>query len=153
MLKDSQQYLYHQNQSSEETRRVSSGAGRCREDAVFDLAPFENLPSLSREDAAWLVGMTPEAFDRFMESSGNLERNKPIAILDLLRAGFTLLGRKEAQAAMMGLQLSRALEREKSLATTLQSRVFDEPLNLPVPDTCLTELEPEKKKKKKKKDR
>ncbi|MBF0154471.1 MAG: hypothetical protein HQL64_12085 [Magnetococcales bacterium] len=125
---------------------------------MFDLAPFENLPPLSREDAAALAGITPEVLDRILENSGTVGEGgegKPLSILHLLRAGFALLGRKEAQAAMLGLQLGRALEREKSLVTTLQSRILDEPLTMPtlVSENCLDEEEPRRKKKKKKKER
>ncbi|MBF0177554.1 MAG: hypothetical protein HQL63_12015 [Magnetococcales bacterium] len=117
----------------------------------MDLSPFENLPTLSREEAAWLVGITPEAYDRFMVNSNAKMTDGHIAVLDLLRAGFVLLSRKEAQAAMLGLQLSRSLEREKNLATTLQSSVFGDALPIPVTEECPDTFTPEKKKKKKKK--
>ncbi|MBF0424919.1 MAG: hypothetical protein HQL66_03755 [Magnetococcales bacterium] len=124
---------------------------------MFDLAPLEKWPRLSREEAAWLVGITPEALDRFMIGSGVASDDRGLSILQLLRAGYALLARKEVQAAMIGQQLSRALEREKQLVATLQSRVLKDPpppmTDDARPEAMAVASEPKKKKKKKKKNR
>ncbi|MBF0623601.1 MAG: hypothetical protein HQL82_02220 [Magnetococcales bacterium] len=104
----------------------------------MDLSPIETLPLLTREEAAWLVGMTPEALDRVMTACGR-EAGENIGLLDLLRSGYALVGRKEAQAVMLGTQLTRALEREKELAEALRSRVFDQPLRPPEASPALAE--------------
>jgi hypothetical protein len=91
-------------------------------DAFFDPSPYERLPALSVNAAAWIAGVTPEAFAHLLESSG---RSCPdsIALLDLARSGFFLLAQKETQVAMLRLQLNAALEREKELVAALQAKI------------------------------
>ncbi|MBF0462213.1 MAG: hypothetical protein HQL87_12540 [Magnetococcales bacterium] len=83
---------------------------------------LENLPQLSLAEAAWMAGVTPDSFERFLEVA-NLGPVRSLPILDLVRAGFTLLGQREAQLAMFRLQLAAALQREKELTEALQSQL------------------------------
>ncbi|MEO5367602.1 MAG: hypothetical protein H7831_14850 [Magnetococcus sp. WYHC-3] len=94
----------------------------------FDLSRFEGIPPLALTEAAWLVGITPEAFKRFMESTGmdmvtDAASEPQVALLDLIRLGFQLLGQKESQVAMLRMQLAATLEREKELAAALKQKV------------------------------
>jgi len=86
---------------------------------------------LTFTDAAWMVGMTPEAFEHLVESGGadvteDASGDKFIQLSDLLRLGFSMATQKEVQVAMLRGQLSSALEREKELAGQLQEKLgFD----------------------------
>ncbi|MBF0159018.1 MAG: hypothetical protein HQL58_05790 [Magnetococcales bacterium] len=99
-------------------------------ETAFDPTPYERLPLLSIQAAAWIAGITPEAMKYMMESSG---RSCPevIALFDLVRTGFSLLAQKEAQIGMLRLQLGTTLEREKELTAALQNKLSFEPATLP----------------------
>lgn len=87
--------------------------------------------TLTFTDAAWMVGMTPEAFEHLAQSGGadfteDASGEKFISLADILRLGFSMTAQKEAQVAMLRTQLSTALEREKELAAQLQEKLdFD----------------------------
>lgn len=103
---------------------------------------------ITTTDAAWTVGITQEALDRLIETSGITHTMDPdgtrrVDLSTLLRLGFTQLGQREAQVAMLRIQLSAALEREQQLLSALQSKLLDDTVSLPAP-------KPKKGKKKKK---
>lgn len=89
---------------------------------VFDAKQLENVPPLARAEAAWLAGITPDAFERFLLAAG-LDKMDAISVMELVRVGFTQLGQREAQLAMFRLQLAAALQREKELTETLHSKL------------------------------
>lgn len=88
----------------------------------FDVGRFEELKPLSLAESAWMAGVTQEAFERFLDAAG-LGHLRHIPMTELVRAGFTLLGQREAQLAMFRLQLSASLIREKELAEALHSKL------------------------------
>lgn len=95
-----------------------------RDESTEPLDPkrLETLPQLSLAEAAWMAGITPDAFERFL-SAANLSHLRTMPITELVRAGFTLLGQREAQLAMFRLQLATALQREKELIEVLHSKL------------------------------
>ena len=106
--------------------------------------------TLTFTDAAWMVGMTPEAFEHLVQAGGaafteDASGEKFITLADILRLGFSMTAQKESQVAMLRMQLSTALEREKELAAQLQEKLDINGVNLPA------ETGGGKKKKKKKK--
>ena len=91
---------------------------------TLDPNRFDNLPPLSLAEAAWLAGVTPDSFERFLEAA-SLTHLRHMPMTELIRAGFTLLGQREAQLAMFRLQLAAALHREKELTEALHSRLTE----------------------------
>ncbi|MEO5363464.1 MAG: hypothetical protein H7838_07555 [Magnetococcus sp. DMHC-8] len=89
---------------------------------TLDPRRLDNLPPLSLAEAAWMAGITPDAFERFLEAA-NLSHLRNLPMMELVRAGFTLLGQREAQLAMFRLQLAAALHREKELTEALHSKL------------------------------
>ncbi|MBF0584016.1 MAG: hypothetical protein HQL80_07250, partial [Magnetococcales bacterium] len=87
---------------------------------TLDPKRLESLPPLSLAEAAWMAGITPDAFERFLEAT-NLGHLRTLPITELVRAGFTLLGQREAQLAMFRLQLSAEKKKKKELAEALHS--------------------------------
>lgn len=80
---------------------------------------LRNLPSFSLEEAAWVVGITPEALERFLrlgnaEVSGK-EGERRVDLVALARTGFDLLSQREAQVEMLRLQLSADILPEHAL--------------------------------------
>ncbi|MGN7612416.1 hypothetical protein ACQZV8_10060 [Magnetococcales bacterium HHB-1] len=94
----------------------------------FDVNLLENLPPLTFSEAAWIVGISAEAFQRFMQMSGLqpvtlANGQKRITLASLLKAGFNLLMQRESQLAMLRVQFSATLERERDLATALREKI------------------------------
>ncbi|MBF0428328.1 MAG: hypothetical protein HQL94_05350 [Magnetococcales bacterium] len=87
----------------------------------FDSARFEELPDCSLPEAAWMAGVAEEAMRRYLEEANAVLVDGSIPITNLVRALFTLLGRKENQSAMLRMQLSTTLERERELSETLRA--------------------------------
>jgi hypothetical protein len=89
---------------------------------TVDADRFKDLPSLSIAEAAWMAGVTIEAYEQFMSVVGveDVQTTKPDR---LVRTAFTLLGQKESQLLMLRLQLAAALQREKELAELLGSKL------------------------------
>lgn len=126
----------------------------------FDTKRLENLPQLSHAEAAWMAGITPDSFERFLKAT-NLEHLRNIPVTELVRSGFTLLGQREAQLAMFRMQLATALHREKELTELLHAKLLDgstehfmphkEPKAVEVPATAPKPKPSDKKAKKSKK--
>ncbi len=117
----------------------------------FDVSRFDALPTLSFSEAAWMAGVTAESLERSLESAGLTDiRNIPLN--RLVKSGFTLLGQRDSQLAMLRMQLAAALQREKELAEALHSKLtlVDPPVTL-TGKTVSAEPKKEKKSKKKKK--
>lgn len=77
---------------------------------VNEASRFEKLPPLTLEEAAWLAGVTPEAMGLFLDNGGlrpALVEKKGVALLELVRIGYSLLSQKETQLEMMRLLLDR----------------------------------------------
>ena len=89
---------------------------------TVDTTRFENLPSLSVAEAAWMAGVTLEAYERFMTVAG-VNDLRAVGPDKLVRTAFTLLGQKESQLVMLRLQLAATLQREKELAEALGSKL------------------------------
>ena len=89
-----------------------------------DSKPLETLPPLSLAEAAWMAGITPDAFERFLDAI-SLGHLRQIPITELVRTSFTLLGQREAQVAMFRLQLASALQREQELTQALHSKLTE----------------------------
>ncbi len=89
-----------------------------------DSKPLEALPPLSLAEAAWMAGITPDAFERFLDAI-SLGHLRQIPITELVRTSFTLLGQREAQVAMFRLQLASALQREQELTQALHSKLTE----------------------------
>ena len=89
---------------------------------TVDTTRFENLPSLSVAEAAWMAGVTLEAYERFMTVAG-VNDLRAVGPDKLVRTAFTLLGQKESQLVMLRLQLAATLQREKELAELLGSKL------------------------------
>ncbi|MBF0370907.1 MAG: hypothetical protein HQL52_15770 [Magnetococcales bacterium] len=95
--------------------------------AHFDLSHLDTLPGLTLADGAWLAGISPEALGEFLregDQAGILKVSKDkegdIPLEDLVRLGFSLLGRKEAQLTMLrllGEQKAESEAEENSLNT------------------------------------
>ncbi|MBF0294862.1 MAG: hypothetical protein HQL96_06705 [Magnetococcales bacterium] len=94
---------------------------RSTSDSGFDTSRFTDLPDCTPAEAAWLAGVAEEALVRYLEEANGALIEGRITLANLLRAAFGLLGRKENQAALLRLQLSTTLEREKELAETLRA--------------------------------
>ncbi|MBF0179022.1 MAG: hypothetical protein HQM03_03230 [Magnetococcales bacterium] len=90
-------------------------------DSGFDTSRFTDLPDCTTAEAAWLAGVAEEAMVRYLEEANGALIEGRITLANLLRAAFGLLGRKENQAALLRLQLSTTLEREKELSETLRA--------------------------------
>lgn len=88
----------------------------------FDTQRLEGLPQLSLAEAAWMAGITPDAFEQFLGAI-SLSHLRHVPITELVRAAFTLLGQREAQVAMFRLQLATALQREQELTEALHSKL------------------------------
>lgn len=88
----------------------------------FDTKRLDDLPQLSLAEAAWMAGITPDAFERFLDAA-SLGHLRTISLIELVRSSFTQLGQREAQLAMFRLQLAAALHREKELAEALHSKL------------------------------
>ncbi|MBF0192053.1 MAG: hypothetical protein HQL99_13070 [Magnetococcales bacterium] len=132
----------------------------------IDTARFDEWPDLSLAEAAWLAGVAEEAMQRHLEESNTHAGAGGWSLSSLMRALFTLLGRKENQASMLRQQLTAALERERELSDTLRTgllgsgipsaRVAEPPPRLPDPRRVEPPAQPVKaappaaKKKKKK---
>ncbi|MBF0188914.1 MAG: hypothetical protein HQL50_13410 [Magnetococcales bacterium] len=107
---------------------------------AFDDAKLDEIPPLSLPEAAWLAGITPEAFSAFLEiSNADVEKTdedeRSIRLLDLIQAAFTVLGQRESQMVMLRMQLAKALSREKDLVEILKKRIqLDDPLSLTTPE-------------------
>ncbi len=113
-----------------------------------DASRFETLPSLSVTEAAWMAGVTLEAYEKFMSVAG-VEDLRSIKPDELIRTAFTLLGQKESQLVMLRLQLSATLLREKELADALGSKLSQHtPLPLDFLSDDYSAQEPVKSKKK-----
>ena len=89
-----------------------------------DTEQFKGLPALSANEAAWMSGVTLEAYERFMKAAG-VDDLRSIRPDKLVRTAFTLLGQKESQLVMLRLQLAATLQREKELAEALGSKLGD----------------------------
>ncbi|WP_130471388.1 hypothetical protein [Candidatus Magnetaquicoccus inordinatus] len=89
-----------------------------------DQKRLDNLPQLTLSEAAWMAGITPDALERFLTSTP-LAGMRNLPLLELVRACFTLLGQREAQMAIMRLQLTSALQREKELSEALHSKLSE----------------------------
>jgi hypothetical protein len=120
---------------------------------AVDTSRFENIIPLSVTEAAWMAGVTLEAYEKFMRVAG-VEDLRSIKPDELIRTAFTLLGQKESQLVMLRLQLSATLLREKELAEALGSKLSQHtplPLEFLSDDNSAQEPVKNKKKKKKKK--
>lgn len=91
-------------------------------DTMVNKERFQDLPSLSVSEAAWMAGVTLETYERFMTVAG-VEDMRAVRPDVLIRTAFTLLGQKESQLVMLRLQLAATLQREKELAEALGSRL------------------------------
>ncbi|MBF0098970.1 MAG: hypothetical protein HQM05_16725, partial [Magnetococcales bacterium] len=89
-----------------------------------DLKRLENLPQLTLSEAAWMAGVTPDALERFLAVSA-LGAVRTVPLLELVRAAFTILGQREAQLAILRLQLTASLQREKELTEALHANLSD----------------------------
>ncbi len=124
----------------------------------FDTAQFDDLPTLSFTEAAWMAGVTPESLERSLENVG-LTDTRNIPLSRLVQSGFTLLGQRDSQLAMFRMQLAAALQREKELAEALRSKLtaMEPPISLIVeplsPTSGPMDARPKKEKKGKKKKR
>jgi hypothetical protein len=123
---------------------------------TVDRDRFKDLPNLTVSEAAWMAGVTLEAYERFMTVAGITDL-RAIQPDKLVRTAFTLLGQKESQLVMLRLQLAATLQREKELAEALGSKLSQ---HTPLPLDYATETRQknvsqdrvvEKKKKRKKK--
>ncbi|MBF0453583.1 MAG: hypothetical protein HQL72_02055 [Magnetococcales bacterium] len=123
------------------------------ESETVDTTRFDTLPTLSVTEAAWMAGVTLEAYERFMTVAGMTDL-RSIKADKLIRTAFTLLGQKESQLTMLRLQLAATLQREKELSEALGSKLSQ---NTPLAMDFIKESPPPsaqdgpKKKKKKKK--
>ncbi|MBF0588919.1 MAG: hypothetical protein HQL53_07325 [Magnetococcales bacterium] len=101
-----------------------------------DQPRWDQVPPMSLQEAAWICGVSQDAFERIIRASGMDVVKGPlgrrtISLQNMLRVGYSLLGQRESQLAMLRIQLDKALTREKDLATVLQSGVaLDDPLNI-----------------------
>lgn len=116
--------------------QVNHGSGQGdAEDPLEDLGTvrfnpslLDDLPPLTIPEAAWLAGVTEEAFERFLLAS-NTSRTRGldgaiyVTLGSLVKAGFTLLGQKEAQVTMLRMQLTTALKREQELVGALKEKI------------------------------
>jgi hypothetical protein len=89
-----------------------------------DLKRLENLPQLSLSEAAWMAGITPDALERFLAASA-LGAARTVPLLELVRASFTILGQREAQLAILRLQLTASVQREKELTEALHANLSE----------------------------
>jgi hypothetical protein len=87
----------------------------------FDTSRFDALPDCSLPEAAWMAGVAEEAMRRYLEEANAPSSEGALPLPSLMRAAFTLLGRKENQASMLRQQLTAALERERELSDTLRA--------------------------------
>lgn len=92
----------------------------------FDPSRFDDLPDLSPVDAAWMAGVTLESLERSLASVG-ITDSRTIPLKRLVGIGFTLLGQRDSQLAMLRLQLAAALQRERELAEALRAGLADAP--------------------------
>ncbi len=97
---------------------------------------WDQLPPMPLAEASWLAGVSLDSFERIVQASGMeviQERygQRLITLQGILRVGFSLLGQRESQLAMLRIQLERALAREKELTEALQSGIaLDDPLKI-----------------------
>lgn len=87
----------------------------------IDSARFDTLPDFSLPEVAWMAGVAEEAMRSYLEEANAAWNDVDITMPNLVRAAFTLLGRKENQSSMLRLQLINALERERELSETLRA--------------------------------
>ncbi|MEO5331038.1 MAG: hypothetical protein H7839_03375 [Magnetococcus sp. YQC-5] len=87
----------------------------------IDSARFDTLPDFSLPEVAWMAGVAEEAMRSYLEEANAAWNDVDITMPNLVRAAFTLLGRKENQSSMLRLQLVNALERERELSETLRA--------------------------------
>ncbi|MBF0620822.1 MAG: hypothetical protein HQL54_02730 [Magnetococcales bacterium] len=104
----------------------------------FDIAYLESAPIVPLADAAWLAGLTPDAFTGFLKDTNipllkNPQGVQCIRIIELIRAGYGLLGQKESRILMLRMQLEKALNREKELVEILGTQVSLKPDLRPTP--------------------
>ncbi|MBF0342465.1 MAG: hypothetical protein HQL95_16090 [Magnetococcales bacterium] len=87
---------------------------------LVDASRLDGIPSCSLAEMAWMAGLAEEALRRYLEEANTLAGEAGLPLPALIRAAFTLLGRKENQAAMLRQQLTSTLERERELSETLR---------------------------------
>ncbi|MBF0417409.1 MAG: hypothetical protein HQL86_04085 [Magnetococcales bacterium] len=126
-----------------------------------DLTRCGELPDCPLADAARVAGVADEALLRYLEEANSVPGDGRIRLGVLIRAAFTLLGRKENQAAMLRQQLSATLDRERQLSETLRAGLLgsgttlrtasavEEPRSVERSPAESTKALPAKKKKKK----
>ncbi|MBF0126454.1 MAG: hypothetical protein HQM02_04500 [Magnetococcales bacterium] len=112
----------------------------------FDASRFEHLPDCSLPEVAWMAGVDEEAMRRYLDEAAGAVIHGSISMTSLVRAAFTLLGRKENQSALLRLQLSHALERERELSETLSAGLLG--TGVATPAIVKKVAKPAKKKKK-----
>ncbi|NGZ07640.1 MAG: hypothetical protein G8237_14955 [Magnetococcales bacterium] len=123
-----------------------------------DPGRFEALPNCTLSEAAWMAGVAEEAMRRYLDEANTHLPEGGLSFTTVLRAAFTLLGRKENQASMLRQQLTSALERERELTDTLRSGLLGSgvtPARTPEtrriePSTLVKEIASPARKKKKK---
>ncbi|MBF0165251.1 MAG: hypothetical protein HQM01_12250 [Magnetococcales bacterium] len=124
-----------------------------------DLARCGELPDCPLADAARVAGVADEAMLRYLEEANSVPGDGRIRLGVLIRAAFTLLGRKENQAAMLRQQLSATLDRERQLTETLRAGLLgsgvvvaaprmEERQSVETPAPVAAKASPAKKKKK-----
>ncbi|MEO5344808.1 MAG: hypothetical protein H7834_00340 [Magnetococcus sp. YQC-9] len=86
-----------------------------------DLSGCGELPDCPLVNVARVAGVADEALLRYLEEANTVSGDGRIRLGVLIRAAFTLLGRKENQAALLRQQLSATLDRERQLSETLRA--------------------------------
>ncbi|GAB0056865.1 hypothetical protein SIID45300_01180 [Candidatus Magnetaquicoccaceae bacterium FCR-1] len=102
----------------------------------IDLTRCGELPDCPLADAARVAGVADEALLRYLEEANSVPGDGRIRLGVLIRAAFTLLGRKENQAAMLRQQLSATLDRERQLSETLRAGLLGSGVVVDVPQVA-----------------
>ncbi|MBF0308451.1 MAG: hypothetical protein HQL56_02820 [Magnetococcales bacterium] len=89
---------------------------------------WRDHPALSLQEAAWLAGLAPEVLVHVLDAAGILPAGgvaepRLVKVPELIRAAFALLGQREAQNALLRVQLDKALERERDLGQSLREKL------------------------------